>query len=116
MIDNIYMLVDRDIEDRRFQKIFRAARAGEQEGYYRITRAESGQVIWADRSSQITIKIIHPTFSHNIEAKNPNQASAVIVLEVNNERLFAWPGDMEMRSIKVIRLKNMHFMTILRAK
>jgi beta-lactamase superfamily II metal-dependent hydrolase len=96
-IGGIWMLVDDDIRTGRFQRIFRAAREAEEAGFYRIRRAEEGQVLWKDDETRTILRIIHPGFSENVEAESPNDTSAVIVLEVGTERLISWPGDLEIR-------------------
>ena len=93
-IGAIWMLLDDDVNSPRFQKIFRAALQGENEGFYRIRRLEDGQPLWND-GGHVQLHVIHPRFSQNIQATNPNESSGVIVLEAGGKRLFAWPGDLE---------------------
>lgn len=91
------MLVDDDIKSPRFQKIFRAAAEGEDQGHYRIRRAEYGQEIWSSPEGQAVIKIIHPGFSENVRSKSSNDTSALIVLEVDGQNLLAWAGDLKLK-------------------
>ncbi len=94
-IGAIWMLLDRNVRDSQFQKVFRAAVAGEEQGFYQISQLRSGQTLWMDRSSGTRIHVVYPSFSQNIQAANPNESSGVVVLEVEGERLLAWPGDLE---------------------
>jgi len=105
-IGAIWMLVDDDTDTKRFQKIYRAAREGELKGYYQIRRAEEGQTLWSHDESKTILRVIHPGFSDNIEASSPNDASAIIVLEVGDKRLIVWPGDLQIRKTAEITSEN----------
>lgn len=96
-IGAIWMLLDRKTTDPRFQKIFRAAVEGENEGLYRIRRVEDGQLLWRDDATNTQLRIGHPGFSQNVQAGDPNDSSGVILLEAGNACLFAWPGDLQLR-------------------
>ncbi len=109
-IGAIWMLLDREIHDPRFQKIFRAALEGEDQGFYKIRRVEDGQELWADPSDRTRIHVIHPRFSQNMLAANPNESSGVIVLDSEGRRLFAWPGDLEIRKAASVLAANKPWM------
>ncbi len=91
----IWMLLDRQVNDPQFQKIFRAAQEGEDQGFYRIRRVEEGQLLWRDEASDIQLRIIYPGFSENLQAVDTNDSSGVILLEAGGACLFAWPGDLQ---------------------
>lgn len=96
------MLLDRSATDQKFQRIFRAAERAEHEGHFRILQVADGQVLWESEDGRIILKIVHPSFSDNTRALisgQPNKASGLIVLEYDSRCLFAWPGDLEIRTV-----------------
>lgn len=97
-IGGIWMLVDRETSDPAFQKIFRAALEGEGDGDYAIRTLTAGQSIWSDPDRGLELKAIHPGFSTNVLAPNPNATSGVVVLEHAGRNLVTWPGDLELRA------------------
>ncbi len=92
------MLVDRKTSAPTFQKTFRAALEGEREGHYAIQTLTTGQSIWSDVVRGLELKVIHPGFSTNVLAPNPNSTSGVIVLNYRERNLITWPGDLELRA------------------
>lgn len=99
-IGGVWMLMDREIKSSQFQKTFRAAEAAEQEGWFKIQALDDGSIIWQDQNIGAVLKAVHPGFTELINALTggrPNQASGLIVLEINGARLCAWPGDLEIR-------------------
>ena len=101
-IGAIWMLLDRKVNDPAFQKIFRAALEGENENYYRIRRVEDGQILWSDAATNTRIRIVHPGFSQNVQAPDPNASSGVVLLEVGSQCLLAWPSDLELRAASAV--------------
>jgi beta-lactamase superfamily II metal-dependent hydrolase len=101
-IEGIWMLLDREVSAPHFQKIFRSALEGEHRGFYRIRRVENGQTLWEDETRQSRLHVIYPGFSQNIQATDPNETSGVIVLESGENRLVAWPGDLELRTASAV--------------
>lgn len=101
-IGTLWMLQDRPKADPIFQKTFRAALEGEREGCYRIETATRGQILWSDRARDYTLRIVHPSFTQNILAADPNDTSAVIVLEQGGRNLITWPGDLQLRTAAAV--------------
>lgn len=102
-IGTVWMLLDRPKKDDQFQKIFRAAYQGEEEGCYKINRLEDGQILWRDDLSATCLRVLHPSMSQNILANDPNDTSGMIVLDVEGRNLVTWPGDLQlMTTAKVL--------------
>lgn len=103
-IGAVWMLLDRPKKEEQFQKIFRAAYQGEQEGFYRINRLEDGHVLWKHDVSGTCLRVLHPSMSQNILASDPNDTSGMIVLDVEGKNLVTWPGDLQlMKTAEVLR-------------
>lgn len=101
-IEGIWMLQDRDKNDRQFEKLFNCALKWEKAGKYKIQRAEAGRQLWKSESQGLCLQIVHPSFSESIEANNPNRHSAMIVLSRHaspNDWLIGWPGDLELKTV-----------------
>jgi hypothetical protein len=111
-IGKILMLQDRELSSAQFQKIFRSVKEGEKRGWFEVLHAVKGQTVWADSEGNIALRIIHPGFVGNVEAKSPNAASAVIVLEAGERRLIAWPGDLELRETGRILSSNPAYLLV----
>jgi beta-lactamase superfamily II metal-dependent hydrolase len=97
-IGGVWMLVDRRTSETSFQKIFRAALDGERDGHYAIRTLTAGQSIWSDQDRNLDLRVVHPGFSTNVLASNPNETSGVIVLDHRGRNLITWPGDLELRA------------------
>lgn len=109
-IGAIWMLVDRKTSDPAFRKIFQSALQGEREGHYTISTLSAGRSIWSDPGRGLELKVIHPGFSANVLASNPNATSGVVVLEHEGRNLVTWPGDLELRATaEVLRATNPEF-------
>jgi hypothetical protein len=80
-IRSFYLLQDRPKNDHRFQELFRNALEGEQQGFYKLQRAEDGAEIWKSADGRTRLAIVDPSFSGVILAKSPNKASAIVILE-----------------------------------
>ncbi|NJK92905.1 MAG: MBL fold metallo-hydrolase [Blastochloris sp.] len=98
-IQSIYMLQDRPKKHSQMEKIFRCAYEGEQKGYYKITQAAAGQVIWQNQAQGLILKIVHPSFSQAYLASNPNQHSAMAVLTYHDIIIATWPGDLLLKQV-----------------
>jgi len=96
-IGSIRMLLDRDRDSQQFQKIFRAAKEGVDRGLYPLDRLERGTILWSHHETETHLRVVHPSFVENVEATNPNDTSAVLVLTSGPKTLIAWPGDLEIR-------------------
>lgn len=97
-IEAIHLLVDRPIKSPPFQKLFSLAMKGEAEGRYQLQRLEADKVIFTD-SAGIRLRVVHPSFSENVMASSPNDASALLVLEKDQEWLAVWPGDLSLKIV-----------------
>lgn len=92
-IQSLYMLVDRPANNTAFNKTFRYALEGEQNGFYKITRLEIGAIIWRDAALKAELVTIFPSMSGNVLASSPNSASGILALRINDETQILWPGD-----------------------
>lgn len=97
-IGAVWMLLDRKKDDMRFQRTFRAALVGEEEGFYKIRRVEDGQLLWSHKESNTCLRIVYPTLSQNVLADDPNDTSGMIMLEACGQNLLTWPGDLQLRT------------------
>ncbi len=97
-IGRVWMLMDRSVKTPQFQRTFRAAEAAESEDWFKIQGLQDGSIIWQEQKIGAVLKAVHPGFTEQMNAlsgSRPNQASGLIVLELNGARLCAWPGDLE---------------------
>ena len=92
-IKSLFMLVDRPVGDRVFEKTFRCAYEGEAFGCYKIQRLEVGAIIWHDDELGAELKVVYPSFSGNVNASSPNSASGIICLFIKGKIQVVWPGD-----------------------
>lgn len=94
-IRNVFMLVDRPVDDPRFDRTFRCAHEGEQQNYYKITRLERGAVVWQDPQLNADLVPVFPTMSANIAGivASPNETSAILSLRISGNTEIIWPGD-----------------------
>ncbi len=95
-IENFWMLVDRPVANRVFDKTFRCALEGEQRGHYRIRRLEVGASVWRDAALNGELIPVFPTMSDNILASSPNATSGILCLQMNNQTQVVWPGDSDL--------------------
>lgn len=92
-ISTVYMLSDRDKKLKAFQDIFRPVREEEIKGKYKLYGVISETVLWENSTRDTQIKIVYPSFGENIDAKRPNETSAIVCLYHKNEQRVIWPGD-----------------------
>lgn len=94
-IQTVYMLLDRDKNSKKFQNVWRPVREEEKRGRLSVTGLSDDRVVWQEGAS--CLKVVYPGFSENIEAKGPNETSAVVCLYYGDELKIVWPGDAPMR-------------------
>jgi hypothetical protein len=89
------MLVDRPVDDYKFDRTFRCALEGERQGHYQITRLERGAVVWQSDQIGAELSPVFPTMSGNVlgSASGPNETSAILCLNFNKKTEIIWPGD-----------------------
>lgn len=92
-VRGFFMLTDRPVDDERFQRLFRVAFQGENDGFYVIRRLEHGAEIWRDPSLDAILTTVYPRYSANVLAANPNETSGIICLEIGGRVRMIWPGD-----------------------
>lgn len=92
-IQNLFMLVDRPVNNRIFDKTFRCALEGERQGCYRIQRLEVGVTVWRDNTLPGELLPVFPTMSGNVLANTPNRTSGILSLRLNDQTQIVWPGD-----------------------
>lgn len=98
----IYMLQDRPKADSKFVSLFRVARELEQQKRLEIKRLEAGSApIYQNEILDVVLKVVHPSFSENIESASANQTSGIIVLESCKVPVVVWPGDAHLKSINL---------------
>lgn len=96
-IRTVYMLQDRDKRSAAFQNIWRPVRDEELKNHLAVLALSKDTVIW--QSGNLALTAVYPTFSENIEATRPNQASAIICLLHKGETKVIWPGDAPMQIV-----------------
>lgn len=99
-IGAVWMLQDRPINDTTFEKVFRSVDEAEAKGCFHVRRLENGQEIWRDDQSKLRLHVLFPTFTSNVKLMGyPNQTSGLIVLDHEDSRLCAWPGDLPLLTV-----------------
>lgn len=98
-IGTVYLLSDRNPVDDKFQRIFRPVREEEQKGRFAVIRLEKDRQIWENPAKTLELKAIYPSFSENIEARRPNETSAIVWLRQKNKVAIIWPGDAPMQVV-----------------
>jgi hypothetical protein len=49
--------------------------------------------LWYDAGTGVALRLRHPAFMDNALSRSPNDASAILTLDLNAETLVVWPGD-----------------------
>lgn len=99
-IGSVWMLQDRPINNSSFSKVFRSVVEAEAKGFFQVRRLENGQEIWRDDHSKLRLHVLFPTFTSNVKLMGyPNQTSGLIVLDHEDRRLCAWPGDLPLLTV-----------------
>lgn len=98
-IGAVYMLSDRNKDSAQFQKIFQAVRVEEKKGRFHVTRLDQDRQIWENADKTIELKAIYPGYSENIEAKKPNESSAILCLRQKDKTGIIWSGDAPMQVV-----------------
>jgi len=96
-IETVYMLLDRDKGSSQFQNIWRPVREEERKGRLSVIALTRDTVIW--QGGDTSLKVVYPSFSESIEAKRPNESSAVVCLYHKTEPKIIWPGDAPMQIV-----------------
>ena len=98
-IGTIYMLADRDKDDQNFQRIYAPVRLEEKKGRLKVLRLEKDRQIWQNGSKALELSVVYPDFGGNIDARKPNETSAIVCLYQNRQRAIIWPGDSPMKIV-----------------
>jgi beta-lactamase superfamily II metal-dependent hydrolase len=96
-IGTVYMLVDRDKQSERFQKLWGPVREEHAKNRFKVVPLIADTVIW--QSGNICVKIIYPNFVQNIDAKNPNETCGIVCLLHKDEFKIIWSGDAPMQVV-----------------
>ena len=78
------------------QALFRPVREFQRAGGYKVERLECPAdplVLWRDGTLYLTLVLRHPQFMENQQSRSPNDASAILTLDLADRTLIAWPGD-----------------------
>jgi beta-lactamase superfamily II metal-dependent hydrolase len=98
-IENVYMLSDRNRDSEQFKKIFGAVRAEEKKGRFPVIGLDKDRQIWENPDKTLELGAVYPSYSENVEAKTPNESSAILRLRQKNEIGIIWPGDAPMQVV-----------------
>jgi hypothetical protein len=69
-------------------------REEEDKGRLSVIGLSKDAVIW--ESGDVSLKVVYPSFSENIEASRPNETSAILCLFHKDKIKIVWPGDAPM--------------------
>lgn len=109
MIERIYLLRDRPTNDKTVGKLFRCAVDWEKRGCGILEELRTGMTLWGNDG--LSLNVIHPTLSDAITANNPNENSAILVIQENDQFLVVWPGDISLpRLTGKLQGKSPHFL------
>jgi competence protein ComEC len=92
-IDQFWFLDDSNLRDSKlWKRMWELVRDGElhKSQFHRLERADQPRTIFMDTPRGIELKIYSPTFAANLlaqEATEPNATSAILVLEVDDNRI-----------------------------
>lgn len=96
-ISSIYMLQDRDKHSPSFRRIWLPVREEERKGRFTVLGLARDTVIWQGQES--SLKVVYPSFSENIEARRPNESSAIVCLYYRELARIIWSGDAPMQAL-----------------
>ncbi len=96
-IGRVYMLLDRDKKSRQFLNIWEPVHDEEVRGRLSVRVLSIDSIIW--QSGDDSLRVLYPSFSENIEAKEPNETSAIVCYLHKDEVKIIWPGDAPMKIV-----------------
>lgn len=96
-IQTVYMLLDREKNSSQFQNIWRPVREEENKKRLSVFGLSKDTCIW--QSGGMSLKVVYPSFSENVEANRPNETSAVLCLFHGQKIKIVWPGDAPMQVV-----------------
>ncbi len=96
-VRTVYMLLDRDKRNPRFQNIWRPVREEEKRGRLSVLALSRDTQIWD--GDDTGLRVVYPSFSESIEATRPNESSAVVCLVHKGDTRIIWPGDAPMQVV-----------------
>lgn len=97
VVRRVLMLEDRDRASPRQRALFLPVCRWAERGGGVVGRLEcppsGSQVLWSDAGIGAELCLRHPTFTGNVVSRSPNDASAILTLEVDTNPLVVWTGD-----------------------
>jgi competence protein ComEC len=91
----VYMLLDRDKTSVTFRRLWQPVRDEERKKRFSVLSLTADSVIWQD--GPLSLRVIYPSFSQNIDAVGPNETCGIVCLYYKNELEIIWAADVPMR-------------------
>ena len=104
-VRTVYVLVDRPPQDPKFHRMFDCVHAAKKSGKVQAIRrletpAKGGLLpIWAEPSMRLSVDVRYPSIEENVEAREANETSAIIVLTVRDKAAVVWTGDTYLENV-----------------
>lgn len=105
-IKRVLMLEDRNRSDNRQKALFRTVIDYSRRRHFEVGRLECPScgplVLWQDSRLGVALRLRHPAFCDNVQCRSPNDASAILTLELNSRILLLWPGDARLARVSAV--------------